>query len=262
MLAALADYRQACPDWLLRVSDLDAWTAALKHPELPLRDSLVYPGSGKDWSPIRQMLGVTHSFVFLDCGYDDGSSQLALPQQIALGGDERLDLRHDWEFDCGDVGVDGEWFGQWRMYESGNGERASLMLVPAEAIEALALLYTRRGLSPRILVLREHGFGCHHWQGLGFGTPYEQLLVGRGGMTWPEFLVTTRETRWPSSKSVIYETLCEDECPEAEYRDCREIRRLKHTSLQSSHPPTPNFHLPVHEQEFSALLEEIRDRRR
>lgn len=63
---ALRMFRRPCPQWL---SDLPA-TLSQEVLEVNLRDlfkdSLVYPGAGHDWSPIRQLDGVIHSFLFFD----------------------------------------------------------------------------------------------------------------------------------------------------------------------------------------------------
>lgn len=62
----LAGLRQPVPDWLQQLPcslSSELFTERLKD---IVGDALVYPGAGHDWSPLRQMDGILHSYIYCD----------------------------------------------------------------------------------------------------------------------------------------------------------------------------------------------------
>lgn len=181
MLPFLEPYAAPTPRWL---RDLDPATIA--RGPLPWLDrlaagALAYPGADLDGSPVRQLNGVLHSYIFMDymTRPADLEAELTRPRATGTGfAHHRLVGRAG--FDPAPVlarapgsarhpaaprwATQAPW-GLWAVYEDTRperrGERFSFLFLGTEAHEAMAALFPRRG--PAAVVVQEHGFGgnCH-----------------------------------------------------------------------------------------------------
>ncbi len=243
MITSLCQYASACPDWL-RTMTMDGMKHFLESStaiKSILENSLVYPGAGTDWSPIRQTIGVNHSYLYFDFMFsNDNQEDLpSIPQLLhhcaplgeeaegshcvdVLQFDTHLLIRNNsplvqppdsWK----DLQQKHE--GCWAVYELKSGERISLLYLMVEAINGLAELYVPNRISPRIFVQHDQIMG-HCWG--SFAPPYNRLIRTHG-LRWPEFLIVGQE-RERIGPPDAYRTLCYDQALESMFSNVHEIK--------------------------------------
>lgn len=237
MLPELWFYEELSPGWLMDLPD--QLTVALLRENLTglMQNALVYPGSGFDWSPIRQMVGITHSFIFFECHkpHKDMLGYLRNAAPVARQGTLYCDVL-DFETKALRL-VDGKLrasempkchpgyelrthgWGLWAIYDTCAHGRISVLILQQEAIGAIASLFAATNNAPRILVLQDHGSGGNCWP--SFGQPYE-CLINQLGLAWPEFLIVDNDYHKFREKRP-YETLCNDIAIEAQHGNNRSI---------------------------------------
>ena len=180
MLSILKPLARPCPAWLKTLDPA-------RIPEGPgpwmkhiLQDALVYPGSGLDGSPVRQCLGVVHSFIFLDYGtsVQEVMAELTKKRKTGTGfAHHRLlgmavfnptsfiaNAPEAFTHPGTSVHDSGVRTGVWAIFEGEGpceGERFSFLFMGVEAVQALAALFPLQ--APKALVLQEHGFGGNCW---------------------------------------------------------------------------------------------------
>ena len=232
------------------------------------RGSCVYPGGGSDWSPLRQLTGVCHSYVYLDYAQEPGYPIKMQPKGRELKlfrsqhGDHRclFSARLDTEKLLGQV-FEGchlsavrnvlddycrtkniDWCqrlggcedlvtpGQWTVYEFDTGHRVSLLYLRIEAIYGLGLLRRKTGVSPRALVLQDLGLNANCWP--SFGEPIQDILMGKLRMVLPQILIVDHDNSSLSAQS-SYRTVMTDDCLDQYHRRILIRRR----NSKSQHAP-------------------------
>jgi hypothetical protein len=66
MLDFMKGQGRPVPTWLKRITKNDVYQGPARWMKRFLSEAIVYPGSGTDVSPMRQMEGIAHAFLFLD----------------------------------------------------------------------------------------------------------------------------------------------------------------------------------------------------
>jgi hypothetical protein len=86
------------------------------------------------------------------------------------------------------ISTDGNGFIIWAIFSDKKQpqKRFSFLLINREAIQTIAELYKPFGLSPRILVLQEHGKGGNCWMSLA--EAYLEIIRNQY-VNWPEILI-------------------------------------------------------------------------
>ena len=238
MLDALAHLAQPMPEWLAALTP-DGIQAgpSLWRREL-LEDALVYPGSGDDGSPIRQLNGIVRSFIFLDLGTAKETYVDALTKRRKTGqGFAHHELVGITEFDAAEFIGPSLWllpaeqvpredgtpgFGLWAVYEStlrGAPERFSLLILHVEAISALAALYPWS--APFAVVAQDHSYGTSHWQ--SFSGRIRRL--SQSWVDWPRLLIVAEGHHlgdWTTRGHLV----CEDLAAESQNKDNRQFYEL------------------------------------
>jgi hypothetical protein len=201
-----------------------------------LKEAIVYPGSGTDVSPMRQMEGIAHAFLFLDLSIrldqirevirgrfkdQDGYPTCRLiamaefdPEPFLAGGTihspQPSDDYHEHRF------------GIWAVLNRlDGGGRVALMALGAEAMGAISALYPTT--PPKGLVIQEHGFYCNPWGS------WRNILSRYANEYWstpPEWLILGDHSQF-DHRHGRYEPLGEDLAVEAMHRDWRVIHHLR-----------------------------------
>lgn len=218
MLPFLDPFASPTPAWLRRLTPAAIQQGPGALLQRLTEKALVYPGSDLDGSPVRQLNGVLHSFIFMDYGTDPQVLKAEMTQErrhgtgfahhrlLGLSEFDPLPFLKDVpdQFRCPAAG---QWaqqrpWGIWGVYEDTRagreGERFSLLFFGTEAHEVMAALFPRR--APTALVIQEHGFGgncrqshadavlelAQQWESLP-----ELLIMGENtwNRPWPERLV-------------------------------------------------------------------------
>jgi hypothetical protein len=284
---ALERWRRPCPEWLVNLAlppeppvferfprmsgneygeDATAEWQPLKalHDNLKelFRGSCVYPGAGSDWSPLRQLVDVCHSYIFfdyLDCNHElearnlqsiwpaypharclmrhtfnskaflDKECSRTLQRRVQNALDdyrrsEGIESDAEWMFYGGNPLGGSHLPAQWTLYELEPGHRVSLLYLRAEAIRGLGLLRLKTGVSPRALVLQDHGLGGNCWR--GFGRPLHEIVLKKLRMAAPRILIADNDFNGFSRRLLPYQTLSEGVCYEAMHRNWRRIMIL------------------------------------
>ncbi len=181
MLDALAHLAQPTPDWLAALTPDGIQAGPLLWRRQLLEGALVYPGSGDDGSPIRQLSGIVRSFIFLDLDVRKDTFVAEMTKKLRKGeGFAHHRLVGLTEFDAEEFIGPSLWllppealpvedatpgFGLWGVYETtvrGSPERFSLLILNVEALSALIALFS--WTAPFAIVAQDHGFGTRHWR--------------------------------------------------------------------------------------------------
>ena len=195
-------------------------------------EAVVYPGSGLDMSPIRQMKGVAHAFLFVD--FSVGIEKIK--QAILADGFSDNELLAMVEFDplpymaLGNVQApqttgdyQGQSYGIWAVFtRREGGGRFAFMALGAEAIYALSALYPTT--SPKGLVLQEHSFDRNPW---GEWTGPLNRFAHDHWDTPPEWLILGRDHGSFRHHRGSYESLGEDRAFESMHGSWRVIQQLQ-----------------------------------
>lgn len=231
MLDFLNDYQQPVPSWLRRITAKDVQCGPGPWMKRFLDEAVVYPGSGLDMSPIRQMKGVAHAFLFVDFSVGIENIKQAI---LADGGSDH-ELLAMVEFDplpytaLGNIqapqttGDDQrQSYGIWTVFNRrGVGGRFALMALGAEAIYALSALYP--STPPKGIVLEEHAFDANPW------SEWTGPLNAYADAHWsapPEWLVQGRDRGQFGHRLGQYKTLGEDHACESMHGSWRVIQHL------------------------------------
>ncbi len=236
MLDFMKGQGRPVPSWLRRITAKDVYQGPDRWMKRFLSEAIVYPGSGTDISPLRQMEGVAHSFLFLDL-----SVRLDRIKEAIQGGFVDQDgyptcrLVGMSEFDPEPILVGGtihapqppadypeHRFGVWAVLNRlDGGGRVAIMALGAEAIRAISALYPTT--PPKGLVVQEHGFYCNPW-----GSWREPLTryANEHWATPPEWLILGDHSRF-EHRHGHYEPLGEDFAVESMHGDWRVIHHLR-----------------------------------
>ena len=236
MLDFMRGQERPVPSWLKRITAKDVYQGPDRWMKRFLSEAIVYPGSGTDVSPLRQMEGVAHTFLFLDL-----SIRLEQMKEAIRGG---LKDRHGYmpysvigwaEFDPDPFLAGGtihapqpsadyheHRFGIWGVLNRPDGGgRVALMAIGAEAMGAISALY--RATPPNGLVIQEHGFYCNPWGS------WRGPLTRYANEYWstpPEWLILGDHSGFDHPHG-YYEPLGEDHAVESLHGDWRVIHHLR-----------------------------------
>jgi hypothetical protein len=218
-------YRRRTPEWLRRLEcnrPAEKLCATLRANLKNLfKDSCVYPGAGYDWSPLRQLVGFCHSFIFFDFDrrHDvvepDGLDELwpMFPQRRP---NPLLSVRFNfWDLfesqECLQelvrrirpimenyrqsligatpledyLDTSSGWECMWMLFELEPGHRVSLLYLRQEAVTGLGLLRLATGKSPRAMIEICQGGNC--WS--AYGRPIYKILLQEFEIEAPQILV-------------------------------------------------------------------------
>jgi hypothetical protein len=223
------------PDWLADIDQDNIKSRSLPLDEL-LQESLYYPASGFDGSPIRRLAGNVFSFVYVDYGMEREALMNALESPGFHG--YKLLARRDvaqhelpprpwrlppllpqdgdpWKF----RDYTKEPFCVWAVFErsgempdSHGPRRFSLLYLCADGVAAFQALYVANAMKPKIVAIIQpgHGFG-RNWTdftdpqqvlartvlGNPAGRPQALLHGGSGGRDF------YRESCWPDYPGLL-----------------------------------------------------------
>ncbi len=202
MLDFMKGQDRPVPSWLQRITTKDVFQGPDRWMKRFLSEAIVYPGSGTDVSPMRQMEGVVHSFLFLDLSVRlDQIKENIQAGFVGQDGYPTCRLVAMSEFDPEPFLARGtihapqspadyheHRFGVWAVLNRlDGGGRVAVMALGAEAMGAISALYP--ATPPKGLVVQEHGFYCNPWGNWRYplaryadehwATPLEWLIVGR-----------------------------------------------------------------------------------
>jgi len=265
MLRALEPWRTPTPHWLLSLTPADIACGPEPWWPLILENATVYPGSStEDGSPVRQLVGVTHSFIFPDYGITPEQMLGELYQPCPTGVGFAHHTPVGWcFFDATALLAQAPaaftipqeaWpdaprpRGVWAVFETqgpGPRERFSFLFLQADGVQTLAALFPER--PPRALVVQEHGLGgMRHWS--NYSSPL--LELGKRWDDTPEFLILGPNHRlhpW----CVWGHRLTRDYCGESWHHNLREVfhmhpkaRRLAMRGLNFRRHPDAHRALP------------------
>ena len=237
MLDFMKGQGRPVPSWLRRITAKDVYQGPDRWMKRFLSEAIVYPGSGTDISPLRQMEGVAHSFLFLDL-----SVRLDRIKEAIQGGfvDQQgyptcrpIAMA---EFDPAPFLVGGtihapqppadyhqHRFGVWAVLNRlDGGGRVAIMALGTEAMGAISALYP--ATPPNGLVIQEHGFYCNP-----FGSWREPLTryANEHWSTPPEWLIVGSEQGLFEHCRGQYERLGADLAVESMHGDWRVIHHLR-----------------------------------
>lgn len=232
MLDFLKDYQQPVPSWLRRITAKDVQCGPRPWMKRFLDEAVIYPGAGLDMSPIRQMKGVAHAFLFID--FSVGVEQIK--QTILAEGLSDHELLAMAEFDpspCMELGnvqapqitgdYQGQSYGILAVFNRHEGwGRFAFMAFGAEAIYALSALYPTT--PPRGIVLQEHAFDANPW---GEWTGPLNAYAHEHWDSPPEWLVLGIDRGQFSHHRGRYEPLGEDWAIESAHGDRRVIHKFQ-----------------------------------
>jgi hypothetical protein len=201
-----------------------------------LKEAIVYPGSGTDVSPMRQMEGIAHAFLFLDL-----SIRLDQIREVIRGGFKDQDgyptcrLIAMAEFDPAPflagatihapqspADYHEHRFGVWAVLNRlDGGGRVAIMALGAEAMGAISALYP--ATPPKGLVVQEHGFYCNPWGS------WRGPLTRYANEHWalpPEWMILGDHSRFDHWHG-HYDVLGDDKAVESMHGDWRVIHHLR-----------------------------------
>ena len=204
-------FADLCPQWLFELPRELSLEVLLKNQSNITKQSLIYPGAGYDWSTIHETPGLTYSYIYYDTwmyeredfvselkackpveGYEDVRCIGVVEFQTEAFPKPRIKFDATGYFRS--PGGLPEWLdkyedglGAWAVYEIGEGNRISLLMLCQESIQGIYNLYNPNDQSPTIFHLRDCTFGGNSWG--NFGRPYQELLIQKYGFNWPEFLL-------------------------------------------------------------------------
>ena len=221
MLDFMRAHQRPVPSWLRRITAKEVYQGPGRWMKRFLSEAIVYPGSGTDVSPLRQMEGVAHSFLFLDL-----SVRLDRIKEAIQGGFVDQDgyptcrLVGMAEFDPEPFLAGGtihapqppadyheHRFGVWAVLNRlDGGGRVAVMALGAEAMGAISALYP--ATPPKGLVIQEHGFYCNPW---GSWRGPLTRYADEHWATPPEWLILGDHSRFDHPHG-HYEPLGEDLC--------------------------------------------------
>ena len=237
MLDFLRGHRQPVPSWLRRVTVKDVHRGPGPWIQHFLDEAIVYPGSGLDGSPIRQMGGVAHAFLYLDLSV--GLAQIK--QAIQADGEDQsglsnLGLLAMAEFDPGPILAESRIhapqsptesqhsnYGLWAIFNRRDHEgRFAFMALGGEAIAAISALYP--STPPKGIVLQEHAFDANPW---GEWTGPLNAYADEHWSAPPEWLVLGKDRGQFSHHRGRYEPLGEDRAIESTHGSWRVIHKTQ-----------------------------------
>jgi hypothetical protein len=236
MLDFMRAHQRPVPSWLRRITAREVQEGPGRWMKRFLSQTLVYPGSGTDASPLRQMEGVAHSFLFLDL-----SVRLdRIKENIQVGfmdqdGYPTCRLLAWAEFDPEPFLAEGtihapqssadyheHRFGVWAVLNRlDGGGRVAVMALGAEAMGAISALYPTT--PPKGLVIQEHGFYCNPWGS------WRGPLTRYADEHWaepPEWLILGDHSQFDHPHG-NYEPLGEDLAVESMHGDWRVVHHLR-----------------------------------
>ena len=236
MLDFMKGQERPVPSWQKRITANEVREGPGRWMDRFLKEAIVYPGSGTDVSPMRQMEGVAHSFLFLDLSIRLDQIKEALKGGLVdQDGYPTCRLVAMSEFDPepflagGTVQAPhppGDYhqhrFGIWAVLNRlDGGGRVAIMALGTEAMGAISALYP--ATPPKGLVIQEHGFYCNPW-----GSWREPLTRYANGnwSTPPEWLILGDHSRFDHPHG-HYEPLGEDLAVESMHQDWRVIHHLR-----------------------------------
>lgn len=236
MLKFLESHQQPVPSWLRRMTVKDVHRGPDKWMKRFLDEAIVYPGSGTDGSPIRQMQGIAHAFLFLDLFVGlEQIKQTLMVEGKELFGPSRPQLVAMAEFNpvpflaAGDLQAPGprdelqrDSYGIWAILDHPEGGgRFAFMALGTEGMNALSALYP--STPPKGIVLQEHSFDSNPWG------EWERPITSFAEEHWelpPEWLILGRDRSWFSHRAGHYEPLGEDQAFESMHRSWRVIHKF------------------------------------
>jgi len=235
MLDFLKDCEKPGPSWLRKITAREVHEGPGRWMKRFLAEAFVYPGSGTDWSLMRQMAGVGYAFLYLD----HGTSQEQIMDAVLSGFKDRDGYAayrvHAWaefnptpfladstvqaprppaDYQCNSYGV---WAVLNRLDGSG---RVVFMALGAEAIGAISSLYPVG--PPKGLVVQEHSFDFNPWG------CWQEPLNQYSNVHWdvaPGWLILGHDRSRFIHRDGDYEALGEDHAFESGNRDRRVILR-------------------------------------
>jgi hypothetical protein len=238
MLEELRSFRRICPMWLRSLPETLAMPILHENLTPLLRNTLVYPGSGTDWSPIRQTIGVVHSYLFFECHTERERVESLLRSCAPVRSQAHVRCLGVFQFDTRELSLEvhaldchrfpernnmleghDEGYGLWAVYETPMHGRVSVLVLQQEAIQGIAKLHLATRSSPQVLVLQDHGFGRNCWR--SFGEPYH-CLISQLGLAWPEILIVGLDDYGFRHKE-NYRTICTDVATEAMHGNQRDV---------------------------------------
>lgn len=236
MLYFMKGQERPVPSWLRRITAKEVYQGPDRWMKRFLSEAIVYPGSGTDVSPMRQMEGVAHSFLFLDlsvrldrikeairAGFSDQHGYVAYnvlawaefdPAPFLAGGTIHAPQSpadyHEHQF------------GVWAVLSRlDGGGRVALMALGAEAMGAISALYP--ATPPKGLVIQEHGFYCNPWR------DWREPLTRYADEHWatpPEWLILGDDNQFEHQHG-HYDVLGDDKAVESMHGDWRVIHHLR-----------------------------------
>jgi hypothetical protein len=224
------------PYWLQRITAREVQEGPGRWMERFLEAGIVYPGSGVDFSPLRQMEGVAHSFLLLDLSVRLDQIKEAIQDGFkGRYGYAPYSVLAWAEFDPApflagatihapqpSAEYHPHRFGVWAILNRlEGGGRVALMAIGAEAMGVISALYP--AMPPNGLVIQEHGFYCNPWR------DWREPLTRYANEHWstpPEWLILGDHRRF-DHRHGHYEALGEDLAVESMHGDWRVIHHLR-----------------------------------
>lgn len=253
MLPFLEPFAAPCPAWLRRLTPGQIAAGPLPFLDRLVDGALLYPGGDLDGSPVRQLNGVLHSFVFMDYGTAPEALEAEATKARRSGtgfahhrlvGLTRFDpapilarvppeLHHP---DTARWARQAPW-GLWGVWEDlrpeRRGERFSLLFLGAEAHACIAALYPEGSRPPAAVVVQEHGFGGNVRR-----SHAEPLEGWSARWTAPPELLITGENAWHLPWWERLTELGSDRAPEAMHQNLRIFRQVRR---EPGEPPARHF---------------------
>lgn len=236
MLDFMSAYRQPVPSWLRRLTVNDIHRGPGTWMKHFLVQAVAYPGSGMDGSPIRQMAGVGHAFLYLDLTL--GLAQIK--QAILAEGEDGSGLSGHGlltmaEFDPTPFLAGGvlqaprapaesqhRSYGLWAIFNRRDGSgRFALMALGGEALNAISALYP--STPPKGIVIQEHSFDANPW---GEWTGPLTACAHEHWDSPPEWLILGRDRGQFSHHRGRYEPLGQDRAIESMHGSWRVIHKF------------------------------------
>ena len=236
MLDFMRGQQRPVPTWLKRITTREVQVGPARWMKRFLSEAIVYPGSGTDVSPLRQMEGVAHSFLFLDLSVRLNPMKEAIKGGfVDQDGYPTCSLVAMSEFDPDPFLAGGtihapqspadyhaHRFGLWAVLTRLNGGgRVAILVLGTEAMGAISALYS--ATPPKGLVIQEHGFYCNSWGS------WREPLTRYANEHWampPEWLILGAHSRFDHPHG-HYEPIGEDLAIESMHGDWRFIHHLR-----------------------------------
>lgn len=236
MLDFLTAHKQPVPSWLRRITVEAVQRGPATWMNKFLKEAIVYPGSGLDGSPIRQMAGVAQAFLFLDFHVGPTQIKRAIQGEVEVrSGLSSHRLLAITEFDPSPF-LTGNTVqaprehapsqhsscGLWAIFDRcDGGGRFAFMALGGEAINAISTLYP--STPPKGLVLQEHAFDVNPWG--EWSAPLTTYAHEHWDMP-PEWLILGRDRGQFSHPRGRYGLLGEDLAVESMHGSWREIYKI------------------------------------